>query len=138
MACSLGMGRQGRWLGLVLSALGMLLRISLIFASEVEMSATTCQSGDTKCHHLGCMSSQDEPSAQQKTEWLDFLLEEFSSPPQSILEVNAGEGLTGVWFFLTCNASLHVLDPWENTEIEQCFDQNRCDITLLRILYFNT
>jgi hypothetical protein len=99
--------------------LALLALLSCAFA-DINMAADA----DTETCAGACCKS--EPTAQQKEEWEMFLREEFDTPPQSILDMDAGESLSGLWFFSRCNAtSLTSIGTWQHVETEQCFDANR-------------
>ena len=64
-----------------------------------------CQSpGKESFQPEGCLSSESEPTSQQRIDWQSFMSQELREAPRSLLEVGSGQGLVGFWFVHNANA----------------------------------
>ena len=51
-----------------------------------------------------CVSSDSEPTPEQRADWESFISQELRDTPRSLLEVGSGDGLVGFWFLDHANA----------------------------------
>ena len=100
---SAGLWRVVLWFGVTVSAVPQ---------APGREAGRACTSADGQCQSPRnasfqpekCLSSESEPTSQQRIDWQSFMSQELREAPRSLLEVGSGQGLVGFWFVRNVNA----------------------------------